>query len=67
MKLNRFNATRLLERLRGKRLTFVGDSLNRNQWISMVCLLDAVIPSPHKSTESTGSLTSFKAKVFRTN
>lgn len=34
-----FNATDFLERLRGKRLVFVGDSLNRNMWESMVCML----------------------------
>ncbi|CAN1820582.1 Protein trichome birefringence-like 34 [Linum perenne] len=31
----RFNATVLLERLRNKRLVYVGDSLNRGQWVSM--------------------------------
>lgn len=62
--LPRFNATRLLERLRGKRLAFVGDSLIRNQWISIICLLDTVIPDEHKSVESNGSLTSFKAKEY---
>ncbi|WOL06626.1 protein trichome birefringence-like [Canna indica] len=35
----RFNATDMLERLRGKRLVFVGDSLNRNMWESLVCAL----------------------------
>lgn len=34
-----FNATDFLERLSGKRLVFVGDSLNRNMWESMVCIL----------------------------
>lgn len=29
----------MLELLRGKRLVYVGDSLNRNMWESMVCLL----------------------------
>ncbi|XP_020583180.1 protein trichome birefringence-like 34 [Phalaenopsis equestris] len=59
-----FNATKLLERLRGKRLAFVGDSLNRNQWISMICLLDSVIPDHMKSMQANGSLTSFKAKEY---
>lgn len=35
----RFNGTDMLERLRGKRLVFVGDSLSRNQWESMLCML----------------------------
>ncbi|KAH0978208.1 hypothetical protein GBA52_027927 [Prunus armeniaca] len=35
----RFDATKMLELMRGKRLVFVGDSLNRNQWESMVCML----------------------------
>ncbi|KAK8955311.1 hypothetical protein KSP40_PGU006745 [Platanthera guangdongensis] len=61
---SRFNATQLLERLRGKRLAFVGDSLNRNQWISMICLLDSVIPDQMKSMEANGSLTTFKAKEY---
>ncbi|KAG5520855.1 hypothetical protein RHGRI_033430 [Rhododendron griersonianum] len=34
-----FNATDFLERLRGKKLVFVGDSLNRNMWESLVCIL----------------------------
>lgn len=29
----------MLEMLRDKRLAFVGDSLNRNMWQSLVCML----------------------------
>ncbi|PWA70582.1 PC-Esterase [Artemisia annua] len=37
--LPRFDARIILERLSGKRILFVGDSLNRNQFVSMVCML----------------------------
>ncbi|KAM7518730.1 hypothetical protein LguiB_017692 [Lonicera macranthoides] len=35
----RFNVDAILENLRGKRVVFVGDSLGRTQWESMICLL----------------------------
>ncbi|KMT07216.1 hypothetical protein BVRB_6g148510 [Beta vulgaris subsp. vulgaris] len=35
----RLNATDFLERMRGRKLVFVGDSLNRNMWESLVCML----------------------------
>ncbi|XP_042510810.1 protein trichome birefringence-like 34 [Macadamia integrifolia] len=59
--LPRFNATALLEILRGKRLVYVGDSLNRGQWVSMVCLVESSIPRSQKSMHSNGSLNTFKA------
>ncbi|KAF5189503.1 trichome birefringence-like [Thalictrum thalictroides] len=62
--LPRFNATALLERLRGKRLVFVGDSLNRGQWVSMVCLVESVIPPALKSMHNNGSLITFKALEY---
>ncbi|XP_057808199.1 protein trichome birefringence-like 34 [Salvia miltiorrhiza] len=45
--LPRFNGTTLLERIRGKRIVFVGDSLNRNQWASLLCLIE---PSLNQSS-----------------
>lgn len=63
MLIIRFNATALLERLRNKRLMFVGDSLNRGQWVSMVCLLESWISPKLKSMHDNGSSNIFKAIV----
>lgn len=53
----------MLETLRGKRMMFVGDSLNRGQYVSLICLLHHLIPQHAKSMETFDSLTVFTAKV----
>jgi len=35
----------MLERSRNGRIVFAGDSIGRNQWESMVCMLAAAVPS----------------------
>ncbi|KAF8006666.1 hypothetical protein BT93_K0851 [Corymbia citriodora subsp. variegata] len=50
----RFNATNMLELIRGKRLVFVGDSINRNQWESMLCLLMGGVQDPKRVYETRG-------------
>ncbi|XP_010264537.1 PREDICTED: protein trichome birefringence-like 33 isoform X2 [Nelumbo nucifera] len=62
--LQSFNATFMLEKLRGKRMMFVGDSLNRGQFVSMVCLLHRIIPDHAKSMETFDSLTVFRAEEY---
>ncbi|CAN6197841.1 unnamed protein product [Urochloa humidicola] len=63
--LPRFDAIRLLEKLRNKRLVFVGDSVNRNQWVSLVCMVEASIPDDRlKMRIFNGSLISFKALEY---
>ncbi|XP_062233344.1 protein trichome birefringence-like [Phragmites australis] len=50
----RLNPTDMLEKLRGKRLVFVGDSLNRNMWESLVCILRNSVKDKRKVFEASG-------------
>ncbi|KAK1354321.1 hypothetical protein POM88_047577 [Heracleum sosnowskyi] len=50
----RFNAAAMLNLIRGKRLVFVGDSINRNQWESMLCLLVGAIKDSKRVYEARG-------------
>lgn len=50
----RLNGAHMLELLRGKRLVFVGDSLNRNMWESLVCILKSSAKRPKKVYEAHG-------------
>ncbi|XP_061350680.1 protein trichome birefringence-like 33 isoform X1 [Gastrolobium bilobum] len=59
-----FNASLMLEMLRGKRMMFIGDSLNRGQYVSLICLLHQFIPEDAKSMETFDSLTVFTAKEY---
>ncbi|KNA16889.1 hypothetical protein SOVF_085050 [Spinacia oleracea] len=62
--LPKFKPKLLLEKLRGKRLMFVGDSLNRNQWESMVCFVQSAVPSSRKSLVKTGSFNIFRIEDY---
>ncbi|XP_042515125.1 protein trichome birefringence-like [Macadamia integrifolia] len=50
----RLNGRDMLELLRGKRLVFVGDSLNRNMWESLVCILRNSVQDKSKVFEASG-------------
>lgn len=50
----RFSPVKFLELIRGKRLVFVGDSINRNQWESMLCLLRSAVSDPSRVREARG-------------
>ncbi|KAL8039053.1 hypothetical protein ABFX02_10G009900 [Erythranthe guttata] len=62
--LKRWNSTEMWEKLRGKRLMFVGDSLNRGQWISMLCLLQSSVPPDKQSITPNSELTIFRAENY---
>ncbi|KAK7285468.1 hypothetical protein RJT34_20241 [Clitoria ternatea] len=52
--LPRLDAHRMLDLLRGKRLAFVGDSLNRNMWESLICILRNAVKDKRKVYEANG-------------
>ncbi|KAK1353518.1 Protein trichome birefringence [Heracleum sosnowskyi] len=54
--LPRLDGRHMLELLRGKRLVFVGDSLNRNMWESLICILRNSVKDQSKVYEASGKL-----------
>ncbi|PUZ47927.1 hypothetical protein GQ55_7G205500 [Panicum hallii var. hallii] len=59
----RLNATEFLERLRGQRIIFVGDSLNRNMWESLVCILRHAVRDKRGVYEASGK-NQFKTRGY---
>ncbi|KAG5603332.1 hypothetical protein H5410_034702 [Solanum commersonii] len=53
--LPRFDAKTMLEKLRNRRVVFVGDSIGRNQWESLLCMLSSAVPDKSKIYEVNGN------------
>ncbi|XP_020150501.1 protein trichome birefringence-like 11 [Aegilops tauschii subsp. strangulata] len=53
--LPRFDAKFMLEKLRNRRVVFVGDSIGRNQWESLLCMLSSAVPNKKSIYEINGS------------
>jgi hypothetical protein len=49
--------------MRRKRIMLVGDSIMRNQWESLVCLVQGVIPTGHKKVTYNGPSMAFHSLV----
>jgi hypothetical protein len=61
----RFNASDFLERIRNSRVAFVGDSIGRNQWESLICMLAETIPNKNRIYEVNGNpITKHKGFLF---
>ncbi|KAF8396379.1 hypothetical protein HHK36_017996 [Tetracentron sinense] len=52
---HRFNASELLERSRNGRIVFAGDSIGRNQWESLVCMLAQAVSNKSTIYEQNGN------------
>ncbi|PIN22747.1 hypothetical protein CDL12_04533 [Handroanthus impetiginosus] len=50
----RLDGAKILKFLKGKRIVYVGDSLNRNMWESMVCLLRNSVKNKSRVFEASG-------------
>ncbi|XP_022942907.1 protein trichome birefringence-like 41 [Cucurbita moschata] len=57
--LSRFDGKLFLEKLRGKSILFVGDSLSRNQWQSLTCMLHSAVPNAHYTLTRVGDVSTF--------
>ncbi|CAM0152900.1 unnamed protein product [Urochloa decumbens] len=55
-----FDGADFLTRMKGKTVMFVGDSLGRNQWESLVCLLHAAAPQSPAQLVSSDPLYNYK-------
>ncbi|PNY10151.1 protein YLS7-like [Trifolium pratense] len=53
--LPRFDGRKMLENLRNKRLVFVGDSIGRNQWESLLCMLSSAVTNKSSVYEVNGN------------
>uniref|UniRef100_A0A5B6YG54 Uncharacterized protein n=1 Tax=Davidia involucrata TaxID=16924 RepID=A0A5B6YG54_DAVIN len=67
--LARFDGEDFLERFRGKSIMFVGDSISRNQWQSLTCMLHAAVPDAQyivtrQDAVSTFTFTDYGIKVM---
>ncbi|KAM6548810.1 hypothetical protein CsatB_020486 [Cannabis sativa] len=56
--LPRFNGLYFLEKWRGKKIMFVGDSLSQNQWESLTCMIHAWVPNSRTTVIRTQGLSS---------
>ncbi|PON57549.1 Trichome birefringence-like 45/PMR [Parasponia andersonii] len=58
--LPRFNGLEFLLKMRGKTVMFVGDSLGRNQWESLICMVSAAAPGAQTQMSRGDPLSTFK-------
>ncbi|XP_009588313.1 protein PMR5-like [Nicotiana tomentosiformis] len=58
--LPRFNGLEFLLKMKGKTVMFVGDSLGRDQWESLICLISADVPKSQTQMSKSYPISTFK-------
>jgi len=64
---SRFNGVKFLQEMRDKTIMFVGDSLGRNQWESLICMISSSAPSINTHIIHEDPLSTFKILVSSQN
>ncbi|CAN1356407.1 Protein trichome birefringence-like 36 [Linum perenne] len=59
----KFDAAKMLEMMKGKRMVIVGDSISSNQWESLACLLYTALPQTRSQVDDRGSDYKFFASL----
>ncbi|KAI6687143.1 hypothetical protein NL676_023971 [Syzygium grande] len=62
--LPRFIGRDFLERERGKKIMFVGDSLSKNMWQSLTCALHSAVPGSKYDLTEQGKLSTFSIPEY---
>ncbi|KAL8031975.1 hypothetical protein ABFX02_13G063400 [Erythranthe guttata] len=62
--LSRFDGVELLRKYKGKSIMFVGDSLSRNQWLSLICMLYTAVPETKYTATTSAELSTFTFTEF---
>lgn len=62
--LNRFNGLEFLLKMKGKTVMFVGDSLGRDQWESLICMISADVPKSQTQMSRLYPISTFKFLVL---
>ncbi|KAL6202009.1 hypothetical protein ACLB2K_025720 [Fragaria x ananassa] len=62
--LPRFDGLDFMERYRGKKIMFVGDSLSNNMWQSLTCMLHVAAPNSKYTLTQAGSLSTFYLEEY---
>ncbi|KAH9723403.1 protein trichome birefringence-like 42 [Citrus sinensis] len=63
----KFDGRDFLERYRGKKIMFVGDSLSNNMWLSLACMLHFAVPDSNYTISQKGLLSTFFLQEYETS